>query len=254
AGGVEPARDVGARARAPRVDGQRELWRPEEEEADRQEELVLDGEEQVDQAAEARDLPRRVRPPLVGGTSSRACGGLTAGGREAGLQLGEARARERLALETREDQRQRREIVARPLDGGEQARDAGAHAAVQNKDQRGGRGGGPVAEADRPPGDRADGEQRDRRRDETKPGGGRAALGAPRGDPFRIERRARTLAEDGQLLAQIDARAQLLDGGLPRADHVGRGGRAQPVGQLLFAAARARRAEQLEQRAGAEQI
>jgi len=61
-------------------------------------------------------------------------------------------------------------------------------------------------------------------------------------------------AEQRQVLAQIEARAQLVHCRLARADLVGRRGGEQPGGQRLLAGSRARGAQQLEQRAAPEQI
>ncbi len=57
-----------------------------------------------------------------------------------------------------------------------------------------------------------------------------------------------------QRFAQIEERSKLLDGLLPFGDLLRRGGRGQPASELRFAGARPGDRQQLEERAGAEQI
>ena len=65
---------------------------------------------------------------------------------------------------------------------------------------------------------------------------------------------ARLFARDRQVLAQIQARPQLVHRALPCARRFGRGGRQQPARQRIFADVRPRGAQQFEQRAFAEQV
>jgi hypothetical protein len=66
--------------------------------------------------------------------------------------------------------------------------------------------------------------------------------------------RAHLLTEAGQLFAQVERRAQLRDRLLPGSDRRGCRGFEQPAGERPLADARARRAEQLEERSLAEQV
>ena len=68
------------------------------------------------------------------------------------------------------------------------------------------------------------------------------------------DRRRHLLAEDGQVLSEIEVGRQRLHGLLPRAHRRGIRGREQPGGERLLAHARPRGAEQLEQRALAEEV
>ena len=68
------------------------------------------------------------------------------------------------------------------------------------------------------------------------------------------DRRRHVLAEDGEILPQVETRRQGLDRGLSRAYRLGLRGRQQPGGERGLAHARPRLAEQLVQRAFTEQI
>ena len=110
--------------------------------------------------------------------------------------------------------------------------------------------------ADRPR--RDDGQERHRGdggRAEAKPRRSAGCAGvARRGERVAADRRRHLLAEDGQVLPEIEARRQRLHGLLPRAHRRGIRRRQQPGGERLLAHARPRGAEQLEQRALAEEV
>ena len=74
------------------------------------------------------------------------------------------------------------------------------------------------------------------------------------GEGVAVHRRRHLLAEDGQVLSEIEVGRQRLHGLLPRAHRRGIRRSEEPGGQRVLAHARPRGAEQLEQRALAEEV
>ena len=83
---------------------------------------------------------------------------------------------------------------------------------------------------------------------------GIAAAGPPAHQGGRVEARANVVAEQAEILAQLESPAQLAHGSLAFADDGRRARCEQPAGQLLLTGWGARGEEKLEERAAAEQV
>src|SRR5207248_601174 len=77
---------------------------------------------------------------------------------------------------------------------------------------------------------------------------------SPAGNGVEIDADRHVVAQQRQLLAQVELWGQLRDRALAGADLVGAGRAPQPARECVLAGARARRAEQLEERARPEEV
>ena len=110
---VDPAGHVGAGARAPAFDGVGEVHGPQDEPADRREELIALRVGPVDEARQPRDLVRRRLVAVTQPLAERA----------------QPRAGELLLLEEAGDEREHGEIAAGAID-------AGVHGVERDRDRR----------------------------------------------------------------------------------------------------------------------
>ncbi len=235
----EPDRHARSHAQAPGLDRQGELRRPEERQRQRREELVAPRFQQLLESSQALHLQRRgqavrVQPPP---------------------QRDERRRCETLPLQAGEDRREESEVAARPIrrlhgafdtrveQQGPRPRDR------QRDDQR-------PRSRSQPPEKRGQHVERRKRRgegtSERREAGGRRR--GPASERIGSHSRADVLSGEGEVLAQVEARAQLRDGPLPFAHLAHRGGAPQPARERLLPRTGARRADELEERAVAEEI
>ena len=236
----EPDRHARPHPQAPGLDRQGELRRPEQRQGERREQLVPPRFEQLLQSSQAPHLQRRgqavrVQPPS---------------------QRDERRRREALPLQAREDRREQREIAARPirrLHGALDTRVAAGGPTIPASASAtiSGLGPAPRHQASAASTSSAASAAERARANDGKPAGGavaqlRSAVGSHAG--------ADVLAGESEVLAQVEARAQLQHGLLPRARLAHRGGAPQPVRERLLPRPGARRAEKLEERAATEEI
>ncbi len=122
-------------------------------------------------------------------------------------------------------------------------------------DCQGGQGEEQRRPADRPRHDDGQGHRGNGGRSQAQPHGrGGPFTDRQAGEGIRAHRRRHILTEDGQVLAQVEARRQYLHRRLPRAHGLDIGWRQQPGGQCALAHARSRLAQELVQRALAEEV
>ena len=236
--GRQPGVDGAAVPRTPRLDRQRAVDLPHREQGHGCEELVAPGVEQIHEDAQPADYLR----------------GAPAPGHELLVEPGEQWARHRFALEPVQHRRQHLEVGAVPrhralgLQHAPPRAPAGQHLHSDGRDHDGQR-----KPADCP--QRDGGQHRGGQQEHADP-----EPGVRRGDGGEARERGgpdaggSVLTQHREILAQIQPRRQLLHRCLPPEHHGHVGRRQQPGGQRLLPHDGAGAAQQLEERARAEEI
>ena len=235
----QPDRYSRADPQPPGLDRERDLRRPQQREGDRCEKLVPAGVEELLQPRKPANLRGR--------------------GQAVGLQLltvaGEQRCNEALPLEAREDGGEQLEIAARAVGRTQRPLHPGAHRPCPGARNGDGRDERPRAGAESPCGGSDDvqsGEHAGDRQREARQRGRRRR--APAGERGRIYSGSHVLAGESEILAQVEGRAQLRHGRLSGSRLFGRSGSAQPVGERPLARSGPGGAQELVQRAAAEEV